>query len=413
MLRQAQALQRRGWRVAFAGAREIERHVLNEAPSVRFLDLGTIGPLAEHLREAERRASIDPSFVRGTQRIIDALWHLWPSTYDGASAAIAAERPDVIVADMFSSAGICAADAAGIPCVVNNPDLLGALSPKLLPPADDLPFLFSGRSRRDLPWWQPLAAPLVRRLAVIAASATVGRQLNRHRASRGLPPVDVHDLLRDRQVLVNGAFGLEYERPLPANVAMVGAMLPEPLPALPPDLAAWLADGPPVVYVNLGTLAVAPPAQLAKMTEALRHAAFRALWILKPAQASLLPKPLPPGLRILEWGPAPLAVLAHPNVAVFLSHCGINSVHESVHAGTPIVGIPMFADQRDMAVRVADAGIGLWLDKRRFTADTLRAAILQVLNDDRFRLALPAVQRAVAEAGGVSRAADLIERAVP
>ena len=246
---------------------------------------------------------------------------------------------------------------------------------------------------------------------MIAASATVGRQLNRHRASRGLSPVDVHDLLRDRQVLVNGAFGLEYERPLPPNVALVGAMLPEPLPALPPDVAKSLADGPPVVYVNLGTLAVAPPALLAKMTDAPRHEAFRALWTLKPAQASRLPTPLPPGLRILEWGPAPLAVLAHPNVAVFLSHCGINSVHESVTAGTPIVGIPMFADQRDMAVRVADAGIGLWLDKRRFTAGALRAAILRVLNDDRFRLALPAVQRAVAGGrrrlarGGLDRAA--------
>jgi UDP:flavonoid glycosyltransferase YjiC (YdhE family) len=106
-----------------------------------------------------------------------------------------------------------------------------------------------------------------------------------------------------------------------------------------------------------------------------------------------------------------LAVLAHPKVAVFVSHCGINSVYESVRGGTPIVGVPMFADQRDMAVRVADAGIGLWLDKRRFTAEQLRAAVTRVLTDDSFRKALPRVQQALADAGGVRRAAELIERA--
>lgn len=411
LLRQAEELQRRGWLVAFAGAREVQRHVAAEAPAVPFLDLGPIGSIAGDLRRAQVSASLDSSFVRGTQRIVDALWAVWPSMFDGLAAAIATRRPDVAVVDLFSSAGISAADAAGVPCVVNNPDLLGVISPRLLPPADHLPFLFSGRSRHDVGWWQPFIGPLVRQLAASVTSTTVGRPLNRLRASRGLAAVDVHGMLRDRQVLVDGAFGLEYRRPLPANVAMVGAMLPDDIPPLPPELAAWLSEGPPVVYANLGTLVVAPPRQLEEMTAALTDDRFRTLWILESEQASHLPAGLAPGVRVLEWGPPPLAVLAHPNVAVFVSHCGINSVHESVRAGTPIVGVPMFADQRDMAVRVADAGIGLWLDKRRFTAAQLRTAVLRVLNDDSFRQALPPVQRALVDAGGVRRAADLIERA--
>ena len=411
LLRQAEELQRRGWHVAFAGAREVQRHVAAEAPAVPFVDLGPLGPITADLRRAQVSASLDSSFVRGTQRIVESLWAVWPSMFDGLAAAFAAHRPDVVVADLFSSAGISAADATGIPCVVNNPDLLGVLSPKLLPPADHLPFLFSGRSRHDVRRWQTLVAPLVRHLAVRVTSSTVGRRLNQLRASRGLAPVDVHEMLRDRQVLVDGAFGLEYPRPLPANVAMVGAMLPDVIPPLPPELAAWLSDGPPVVYVNLGTLAVAPSLQLQKMAAALTHDRFRALWILASDQTVHLPAPLRPGVRVLEWGPPPLAVLAHPNVAAFVSHCGINSVYESVRAGTPIVGLPMFADQRDMAARVADAGIGLWLDKRRFTADQLRTAVLNVMTVDSFRQALPRVQQALADAGGVRRAADLIERA--
>jgi MGT family glycosyltransferase len=413
LLRQAEALQRRGHQVAFAGASELRTHVSSEAPSVRFIDLGPLGPIARELRDVQARASMDPSFVRGAQRIVDSLWRVWPGMYDGLRAAMAAEPPDVVVADLFSSAGLSAADAAGVPCVVNNPDLLGAISPRILPPADHLPLLFSGLSPRQLTPWHRLAAPLLRRAAAVYASATVGRRLNALRASRGLPPVDVHELLRGRQVLVDGAFGIEYERPLPSNVAMVGAMLPERTAPLPPGLAEWLAAGPPVVYVNLGTIAIAPDAQLAKMAAAFTAGhTFRTLWILRPDQASRLPSPPPAALRVLDWGPAPAAVLSHPNVKMFVSHCGINSVYESIHAGTPIVGIPMFADQRDMAVRVADAGIGVWLDKRRFTAAALHAAILRVLDDAAFVRAIPAAQQALADAGGASRAADLIERAV-
>ena len=411
LLRQAEEMQRRGWRVALASTREIETHVCGESPSMPFLNLGSTPTGIDRLREAQRRASLDSAFARGTRRIVDALWALWPTMYDGLVKTIAADRPDIVVVDMFSSAGLSAADAAGVPSVVNNPDLLAAISLEVLPPADDLPFLFSGRSRRQIPWWQPLTAPLVRRLVALTTSATVGRELNRQRARRGLPSVNVHDLLRHRQVLVNGAFGLEYPRPLPANIAMVGAMLPQTIPPLPIEIGAWLSNGPPVVYVNMGTMAVLPPSQLAKMADALADNRFRALWILKRGSASSETSSIQNGLRVMEWGPPPLAVLAHPNVAVFVSHCGINSVHEAVKAGTPIVGIPMFADQRDMAVRVADARIGLWMDKRTFTSERLRAAILQVLSDDAFRRALPSVQQALEEAGGVRRAADLIERA--
>jgi zeaxanthin glucosyltransferase len=101
-------------------------------------------------------------------------------------------------------------------------------------------------------------------------------------------------------------------------------------------------------------------------------------------------------------------VLSHPNVRVFVSHCGINSVYESIASGTPVVGIPMLSDQRDMAVRVADAGVGRWMDKSRFTAAELASAIQRVSGDEAYRRRIAPLQDAFARAGGVERAADLI-----
>jgi MGT family glycosyltransferase len=412
LLRQAKELQNRGWRVAFAGFRDVRDHVAAEAPGVAFVDLGELGPLREGLQDAMRTASKDPSFARGAMRITRAVFSLWLPMFDALKRAVAADPPDIMVVDLFSSAGLAVADTAHIPAVVNNPDLLAAIPVTLLPPADHLPFLFSGRSVRNIPWHQPaFTGLLTRKLAAAVVSLTTDRDLNALRRRRGLSPTTAHNLLDNRLVLVNGAFGLEYDRPLPPGVEMVGPMLGESVPALPADLEAWLNEGSEVVYANMGTLVEATPDHLRKMMEALNNARFRSLWILSPAQAALLPKSLPDRLRVMPWGPPPLAVLSHPNVKAFVSHCGINNAHEAIVAGTPIVGIPMFADQRDMAVRLCDAGVGLWVDKRRFTVDSLLRAIERVLDEPSFTLNIPALQEAIRKSGGVRRAASLIERA--
>lgn len=410
LLHQAEELRDRGWRVAVASTHEAEAHVRAEHPALPFLDLGPLGSIAGALRRNEEAASLDRRFVRGAMRIVRGLTATWPLMFDGLSAAIGADRPDVMVVDLFSPAGMCAAEAARIPLVINNADLLPSLPVTLLPPADHLPFLFSGRSVHAVPRAQRLIAPLARRVAALGAAATMGRDLNRFRRSRGLPPTTLDGLLRGRRTLVCGAFGLEYPRPLPASVEMVGPMLPRDEPPLPAEMKTWLDAGPPVVYANMGTLAVAPPGQLSKMREAFAELDARVLWILKAPQAATLPTPVPANVRILGWGPAPLAVLRHPNVRALVSHCGINSVHESLTAGTPIVGIPMFADQLDMAVRVADAGAGLWLDKHQFSPEALRTAIARVLDDETFRARIPPIQAVFARAGGVRRAADLIQQ---
>ncbi len=71
----------------------------------------------------------------------------------------------------------------------------------------------------------------------------------------------------------------------------------------------------------------------------------------------------------------------------------------------------MLADQRDMAVRVEDAGAGVWLDKTTFTPEMLGASIDRVATEMRFTEAMPPLQRALSAAGGAPRAADVILQA--
>ena len=411
LLRQAEELQRRGWRVGVAAMREMGPHVAADAPGIPFVDLGSLGELHGVLRQAEADACADSNYRRGGLRLMPALSRVWAPMFDGLVSAIGSDRPDLLMADIFTWSGIAAAEATRTPLAINNPSLLTGVPFGLMPPAPQVPLLTTGQSIHRIGLVQRALDPIIRRLMFVALSTTVGREYHALRRSRQLPVVGLDDALRHVLILVNGAFGLEYQRPLPPNVEMVGPMLSGDVPVLTPELAGWLADGPPVIYVNLGTVSIASPVQLTRIASAITANDSRALWVLKPAQAALLPDPLPPGIRIANWVPSPRAVLAHPNVRVFLSHCGINSVHESLAAGTPIVGIPMLADQRDMAMRVADAGAGLWLEKSTFTTYELRRALARVLNEPSFRTPIPALQDAFVRAGGVARAADLIERA--
>jgi UDP:flavonoid glycosyltransferase YjiC (YdhE family) len=161
----------------------------------------------------------------------------------------------------------------------------------------------------------------------------------------------------------------------------------------------------------LGTIALPSAERLAALVEGLCVPGTRALLAVRRATEARLPASLPAQLRVVEWVPSQRRILEHPNVRAFVSHCGINSVHESIAGDTPIVGIPMVADQLDMAVRVADAGIGLKLDKGSFSARELRAAIVEVLRDGRYRTPLAGLRASFQAAGGVERATALIAAA--
>ncbi|CDP05662.1 unnamed protein product [Coffea canephora] len=49
--------------------------------------------------------------------------------------------------------------------------------------------------------------------------------------------------------------------------------------------------------------------------------------------------------KIVRWVPQ-LAVLSHPAMGGFVSHCGWNSILESIWCGMPIATWPLFAEQQ-------------------------------------------------------------------
>jgi MGT family glycosyltransferase len=98
--------------------------------------------------------------------------------------------------------------------------------------------------------------------------------------------------------------------------------------------------------------------------------------------------------------------------AAFVTHGGMNSVCESLYYGVPLAVVPQMSEQEVIGRRVEQLGAGLYLSKDSITAARLRDAVSRLLTDDAFRRQARVVRESFVAAGGVSRAADAIQRFV-
>ncbi|PWA42081.1 UDP-glucuronosyl/UDP-glucosyltransferase [Artemisia annua] len=65
------------------------------------------------------------------------------------------------------------------------------------------------------------------------------------------------------------------------------------------------------------------------------------------------------GLVVPSWAPQ-VKILNHPSVGGFLSHCGLNSVYESIKGGVPMISWPLYAEQRmNATILVEELGVAI------------------------------------------------------
>jgi hypothetical protein len=117
------------------------------------------------------------------------------------------------------------------------------------------------------------------------------------------------------------------------------------------------APGGAVLYVALGTLVSIPEAQLREVAEGLEQAGVDFLWAVRPNNVDLgngyEERVRGRGMVVREWVDQ-WKILRHACVKGFLSHCGWNSVLESVTAGVPLAAWPIGFEQPMNAKFVVD-----------------------------------------------------------
>ena len=99
-----------------------------------------------------------------------------------------------------------------------------------------------------------------------------------------------------------------------------------------------------------------------------------------------------------------IAVLQQADV--FVSHCGMNSVSESLYFGVPLVMLPQTSEQKGVAQRVHQLGAGVKLKKS--DADSLLNGIDIVLRDPEYRERAAKLSEDFRRCSGAKGAADKI-----
>ncbi|VFQ72498.1 unnamed protein product [Cuscuta campestris] len=167
-----------------------------------------------------------------------------------------------------------------------------------------------------------------------------------------------------------------------------------------------------VVFLCFGSGGSFPEPQVKEIALALERSGHRFLWALRrpppkgyfyPGDYSSLEEVLTEGFsertkstgKVIGWAPQ-AAVLAHPAVGGFVSHCGWNSTLESVWFGVPMATWPIYAEQQANAFQIVTemgTGVEVKMDYRgslmanrdefpeKVDAETIEAGIRKLMDD--------------------------------
>ncbi|KAL7156842.1 hypothetical protein ABFS83_02G036300 [Erythranthe nasuta] len=137
------------------------------------------------------------------------------------------------------------------------------------------------------------------------------------------------------------------------------------------ECLSWLDSKKPnsVVYACFGSIATFTPAQLHETAVGLEGSGQDFIWVVRNGKhdnEEWLPEGFEErvkgrGMIIRGWAPQ-VAILGHPAVGAFVTHCGWNSTLEGICAGLPMVTWPVFAEQfynEKLVVEVLGIGVSV------------------------------------------------------
>ena len=165
--------------------------------------------------------------------------------------------------------------------------------------------------------------------------------------------------------------------------------------------------GKPLIYASMGTL----QNRLSGVFENIAQACvgLDAQLVIALGGGSS-PESLPelPGTPLVVGYAPQLELLQQATLTI--THAGMNTTLESLSNGVPMVAIPITHEQPGVAARIAWTGTGEVVSLAKLSASRLHEAVKRVLTEDSYKQNAVKLQAAIRRAGGVNRAADIVEQ---
>lgn len=397
----AKALNKEGIQTRLISYDSVLPYLEQNHPDLKFISLGK-SPLEENSFENFLEdISSSKSWFKSGIKLIKPLQDIWPYYFDGLDQIIKENgKPDLLIVDYPAAASFDIADKYQIPYIVNNADILNVLPANLIPYKKNVPLLMAPKPGSQMNFLDNFYTYVVRVIMIKIVAKTLAKKINKFRMQRGLEAKDVINRLKEKPIFINSSFGLEYPQNIPSNMVMTGPLLPENKDEIEEDIKEWLEKGSPVIYVSLGTLSSPDKNQLREIAEGLKIKGYRILWVVRKAIQEKLPI-LNDQFKVINWVKNPRSILNHPQIKLFVSHCGVNSINEAITCEKPILGIPMFAAQRDMGYRLLDSGAGLLVDKNEIKLEIINERATKLIDNLSYKENAIKLKKSFEKSGGL------------
>ncbi|CAH8316619.1 unnamed protein product [Eruca vesicaria subsp. sativa] len=175
------------------------------------------------------------------------------------------------------------------------------------------------------------------------------------------------------------------------------------------EVLRWLDKQPErsVVFLCFGSLGGFSEEQTKEIAVALDRSGYRFLWSLRRASPNILTEApgdyanleeiLPEGFldrtsdrgKVIGWAPQ-VAVLAKHAIGGFVTHCGWNSMLESLWFGVPMVTWPLYAEQKVNAFEMVEE-LGLAVEIRRAIRGDLLDGEMEMVRAEELERAIRSV----------------------
>jgi MGT family glycosyltransferase len=308
---------------------------------------------------------------------------------------------DVLLVDQLSPAAGTVADLLHLPFVT----IANAL-PVNREPA--VPPYFTGWLPGRGPW--PRWRNQLGNLLLDRLTEPLWRDLQEQRERLGLRPHRQKvDALSPRLQLAQlpAAFDFPRER-LPPQFHYVGRLAdPSGQEPLLRDVVAFpweRLDGRPLLYASLGTLQIGRPELFALIAEAC--APLDGQLVISMGNPMSVPLELPGDPLVVAYAPHQQLI---DRSALVITHGGLNTTLTALGCGVPVLAIPITNEQPGIAARLAYSGAGRALPVQKLGVAKLRAMVSEMLSGSSYKTNAQRLQRECNAAGGVSKAAELIE----
>jgi len=167
-----------------------------------------------------------------------------------------------------------------------------------------------------------------------------------------------------------------------------------------------LLTGQPLIYASLGTLQNRRPEIFHCIAKACSEMDVQL--VISLGNPKLKPVELPGNPIVVPFAPHQQLI---ERSTVVVTHAGMNTVLTALGCGVPLVAIPITNEQPGIASRLQQSGAGKTIRLEKLNEETLLASITEVMENPHYREEARRMKNVIQAAGGVSRAADIIEKA--